>query len=67
MLLVYNRYTLQVLATKTSIFYLLNQEEGKAAANISIKYLVRNCHYLKGYQTELNAGTDLSSRRSYLR
>lgn len=67
MLLVYNRHTLRILATKTFIFYLSNQEEGKAAANISIKYLIRNGHYLKGNQMEFNAGTDLSSGQSYLK
>lgn len=67
MLLVYNRHTLRILATKTFIFYLSNQEEGKAAANISVKYLIRNGHYLKENQMEFNAGTDLSSGQSYLK
>lgn len=47
------------------MFYLFTQEEAKAAANITIKYLIRNYRPLKWNQTEYSQITGWLLKRKF--
>lgn len=53
----WSTHTRWIVLKKTSIFYLLNQKEDEAVANISIKYLIHNLR-----ETQLNLVRILADR-----